>query len=91
MCFTCSMCYVAGDVLVILDLHADNSLFEAGVAREVNYMPLCWLYVLYIRSNHIKSIHFLCCRIPVMHAQRVFPFSFSFWHLFVDLIMPCFD
>ncbi|GLT71292.1 hypothetical protein SLA2020_517180 [Shorea laevis] len=24
-----------GDVLVILDLHADNSLFEAGVAREI--------------------------------------------------------
>ncbi len=27
----------SGDVLVILDLHADESLFEAGVAREVNY------------------------------------------------------
>jgi hypothetical protein len=35
MCFKCSMCCVAGDVLVILDLHADNSLFEAGAAREV--------------------------------------------------------
>lgn len=53
MCFTCAMCYVAGDVLVILDLHADNSLFEAGVAREVNYMPLCWLYVLYIHSKFL--------------------------------------
>jgi hypothetical protein len=28
-----------GDVLVVLDLRADQSLFEAGVAREViNYM-----------------------------------------------------
>lgn len=25
-----------GDVLVILDLRSDDSLFDAGVAREVN-------------------------------------------------------
>lgn len=29
--------YVLGDVLVILDLRPDESLFEAGVAREVCY------------------------------------------------------
>ena len=33
---------------MILDLHADESLFEAGVAREVNYKSLCWLYMLCI-------------------------------------------
>lgn len=26
-----------GDVVVILDLRPDESLFEAGIAREVNY------------------------------------------------------
>lgn len=33
-----------GDVLVILDLRADESLFDAGVAREVNYGNLCFFF-----------------------------------------------
>lgn len=35
LCFMFSVCHVSGDVLVILDLCPDQSLFEAGVAREV--------------------------------------------------------
>lgn len=33
---TFCLCFILGDVLVILDLRPDDSLFEAGVAREVS-------------------------------------------------------
>jgi len=36
--------HVLGDVLVILDLRPDESLFEAGVAREVNWKPFFLFY-----------------------------------------------
>lgn len=35
---------VLGDVLVLLDLRHDESLYEAGAAREVKMITLCMLY-----------------------------------------------
>lgn len=38
-----SLFYIPGDVLVILDLCPDESLFEAGIAREVFMLLLVGL------------------------------------------------
>lgn len=45
---------ILGDVLVILDLRADDSLFEAGVAREVN----CSVEFLLLTYNEIEIAFF---------------------------------
>lgn len=52
------VCIVSGDVLVIMDLRADDSLFEAGVAREVlrNHCA-CYtffIFVLIMKSPYIS-------------------------------------
>lgn len=43
------MSYISGDVLVILDLRPDESLFEAGIAREVTIL-LFWIHT-YIHTH----------------------------------------
>lgn len=48
--------YVLGDVLVILDLRADDSLFESGAAREVEYKLL--LYEAHIAKKSISTTIF---------------------------------
>lgn len=52
---TLCLCFILGDVLVILDLRPDESLFEAGVAREVSCIfHASSLYMIY--DNHEYSV-----------------------------------
>jgi hypothetical protein len=51
-----------GDVLVILDLHSDDSLFEAGFAREV-------LIYSCLFSDRITKLSFWRCPVKI----EIFP------------------
>lgn len=47
--------YISGDVLVILDLRPDESLFEAGIAREVTMLlfQIDLIFVHFILDRYI--------------------------------------
>lgn len=41
---------------MILDLRADESLFDAGVAREVNYGNLCFFFVDHVVTSSMINL-----------------------------------
>lgn len=64
---------VLGDVVVILDLRPDESLFEAGIAREVNgstSILIILIYLVFWSANselfYLVSLFIILSKFPVL-------------------------